>query len=190
MKRLAGIALILLVLAACSPALDRSLMEQGAREFRLSHLTETPEVFKDHLFILGGVIIETRLVAEGSQVEALYVPVDRYGNLGGSSTYEGRFIALLPRAKGLLDPMIYKKGREITIAGDFTGVRKGKIDEMEYLYPVFEIRQLHLWEERRDYYWPYGYGYPYYYPTYWYPWCSDPWGRPYHCGPYGGPYPW
>ena len=32
----------------------------------------------------------------------------------------------------MLDPLVYRKGREITLAGDFVEVRKGKIDEMEY----------------------------------------------------------
>jgi hypothetical protein len=58
-------------------------------------------------------------------------------------------------------------------AGEFLEIRKGKIDQMEYAYPVFKIKQIHLWE-REEYYSP---GYPYYYP---YPyWWYDPWWRPY-----------
>ena len=187
MKRLLIMILAVLSLSACAPVLDRTLMEQGAREFRLAHLLETPEVFQDHLFILGGIIVDAKFLSEGSQIEALYIPVDRYGHLRGSSSYEGRFLAVFPRTKGLLDPMIYKKGREITLAGSFTGIRKGKIDEMEYAYPVFEVRQIYLWEEQRDY-WPYGY--PYYPYPYWSPWYYDAWGRPYYYGPYWGPPPW
>jgi outer membrane lipoprotein len=116
------------------------------------------------------------------------MPVDRYGYLNYASAYQGRFLAVFPRAKGLLDPMIFKKGREITIAGDYAGVRKGRIDEMEYAYPVFEIRQIHLWEDQRDY-WPYGYPSYYYYPG-WNPWYYNSWGRPYPGGPYGYPPYW
>lgn len=181
---------VLLALTGCAPVLDRGLMDQGAREFLLSHLTETPEVFKDKLFILGGVIVETKLTEKGSQIEALFIPVNSSGYLRDYQRHQGRFLAVYSRSKGILDPLIYKKGREITLAGDFVEVRKGKIDEMEYAYPVFEVRQIHLWEEYRDhpYAWPYRYPYynPYYYGS---PFLYDPWGRPYP-GPYWPPPPW
>jgi len=168
-------------------------MDQGARDFQLSHLVETPEVFKDHLFILGGLIVETKLTEKGSQIEVLFIPVNSSGYLRDSSRHQGRFLALYSRSKGILDPLIYRKGREITLAGDFVEVRKGKIDEMEYSYPVFEIRQIHLWDEYRDYpyyAWPYPYYYPYYSPYYYRsPYFYDPWGRTYP-GPYWYPHPW
>jgi len=180
---------LFLALAGCAPVLDRGLMGQGAREFQLSHLVETPEVFKDHLFILGGVIVDTKLTEKGSQIEVLYIPVNSSGYLRDSQRYQGRFLAVYSRSKGILDPMIYKKGREITLAGDFVEVRKGKIDEMEYSYPVFEVRQIYLHEEYQHY--PYGWPYyPYYYPYYYgSPFFYDPWRRPYP-GPYGPPPFW
>jgi outer membrane lipoprotein len=194
MKRSLLIA-ALLALAACSPVLNMDLMKEGARKFDPRHLIETPEVFKDRLFVFGGVIVETKLLEEGSQIEALFVPVDRYGNLSGEAPYQGRFLAVYPRSRGMLDPLIYKKGRQITVAADFLEVRKGKIDEMEVVYPVFEIRQVYLWEEYQNYpyyYWPgySGYYYPYYYPyPYYRPYVYDPWW-PSHPGPYWPPPPW
>ena len=131
--------------------LDKGLLDRAPGSSSLSHLVETPEVFKDHLFILGGVIVETKLTEKGSQIEALFIPVNASGYLRDSSRHQGRFLAFYSRSKGMLDPLIYKKGREITLAGDFVEVRKGKIDEMEYAYPVFEIRQIYLWEEYQDY---------------------------------------
>jgi len=187
------ISIAVLVLTGCAPVLDRALMDQGAREFQLSHLVETPEEFKDHLFILGGLMVETKLIEKGSQIEALYVPVNASGYLKDDQRYQGRFLALFPKSQGLLDPLIYKKGREITFAGDFLELRKGKIDDMEYTYPVFVIRQVYLWDEYRyyNYYWPGYYPgyYPYYYPySYRSPYLYAPWMRPYP-GPYWPP-PW
>lgn len=181
---------VFLALTSCAPVLDKGLMDQGAREFQLSHLTETPEAFKDHLFILGGVIVDTKLTEKGSQIEALFIPVNASGYLRDPSRHQGRFLAVYARSKGILDPLIYKKGREITLAGDFVEVRKGKIDEMEYSYPVFKVRQIHLWEEYRDYPYAWPYPYPYYNPYYYRsPFLYDPWGRPYP-GPYWPPPPW
>ncbi len=186
MRKFVVMSALSLTLVSCAPVLDRRLMDEGTREFNPSHLVETPEVFKDHLFIFGGVIVDTKLTTEGSQIEGIFVPVDRWGYLSESYPYYGRFIALYPRSRGLLDPMIYKKGREVSLAADFVEARKAKIDEMEYTYPVFEIRQVYLWDRYADYPAYYYYPYPYYYPYsyYPYPYYYGPWHRPY---PYWGP---
>ncbi len=170
--------------SACTPVLNREVMDQGMRDVPFSQLREAPDAFKGKLFILGGLIVETRLVEKGSQIEALSVPVDSLGYLKDTVRPQGRFLALYPREKGILDPMVYKRGREVTLAGEFVEARRGKIDEMEYVYPVFEIRDIYLWEERKDYY-----AYPYYDPFYYRsPFLYDPWGWR-----YGYPYwpsPW
>jgi outer membrane lipoprotein len=196
MKRIFLISAVLLVLAACSPVLTREVMKQGMRDVPFNQLRQDPDVYKGKLFILGGVIAETRFSEKGSQIEALSVPVDSLGYLRGSDQTQGRFLAVYPKSKGLLDPMVFKSGREITLAGEFVEARKGKIDEMEYVYPVFEIREIYLWDEHRDYYYsnyyypyygswgPYGgYGYPYGYS---YPYYGYPYGYPYRYPYYRG----
>lgn len=163
----------MLLVAACSPVLNRDLMNQGMRDVPFDRLRDAPEEYRGKLFILGGLIVETRLTEKGSQIEALSVPVDSYGYIKETERPGKRFLAVSPSSNGLLDPMVFKKGREITLAGAFIEARKGRIDEMEYVYPVFEIREIHLWKEYRDYY------YPYSYPYYRSPFPYDPWGRPY-----------
>jgi outer membrane lipoprotein len=170
MKRICLISAVLMAFSACTPVLHREVMEQGMR---------------DVPFIHGGLIVETRLVEKGSQIEALSVPVDSLGYLQEAGRTQGRFLALYPRSKGLLDPMVYRRGREVTLAGVFVEVRKGKIDEMEYVYPEFEIRDIYLWKERKDYN-----NYPYYDPFYYRsPFLYDPWGW-YYPGPHLYPSPW
>jgi len=171
--------LMALTVAACSPVLSKEFMREGSRDVPMQQLAETPDLYKGRLYILGGLIANSRLTEQGSQIEALFVPVDSSAYLKEGAHIQGRFLALYPKAKGYLDPVVFKRGREVSIAGEFLEVRKGKIDEMEYLYPVFEVRQVYLWPEVR-YYSPY---YPAYYPGY--PYGYDPWGRPY---PYWPPY--
>ena len=185
MKRIFFITAVLMVFSGCTPVLNREVMDQGMRDLPFSQMREAPDVFKGKLFILGGLIVETRLVEKGSQIEALSVPVDSLGYLRETARTQGRFLALYPGSKGILDPMVYKRGREVTLAGEFVGARRGRIDEMEYVYPVFEIRDIYLWEEEKDYY-PYPYYDPFYYRS---PFLYDPWGWHYP-GPYGYPSPW
>jgi outer membrane lipoprotein len=168
---------VALLIAACSPVLNRELMRQGTRDVSLNQLRETPDSYKGRLFIFGGVVVNTRLTDTVSQIEALYYPVDSYGYIKEGEHAQGRFLAVYPRTRGLLDPVVFRTGREITLAGEFLEMRRGKIDEMEYTFPVFEIRQIYLWEEERyNRYSPYYYPY---YPYYNYPFFYDPWGRPY-----------
>jgi len=174
MKRITLIVIGFGLLVACAPVLNREMMRDGIRSIPLSQIRANPDAYKGQLFVFGGVVVETRVTAIGSQIEGIYIPVDASGYLKGRATAEGRFLALYPQARGMLDPLIYKKGREITLAGIFVEARAGKIEEMEYSYPVFEIKQVYLWELRQDNYMvP---AYPYYsYPLGGY----DPWWRPF-----------
>lgn len=185
MRKLFFIFFIVLLLSSCAPVLRPDIMDKAIREFSLSEIKNDPEPYKRKMFVLGGSIINTKLTEKGSQIEALYVPVDSRGHLKDvePSSLDGRFLAIFPKESGILDPVIYRKGRDITVAGEFLGTESGKIDEAEYIYPVFEIIQIYLWKERQ--YYPYYYPYPYYYayPYWWY----DPWWRPW--GPWWGYYP-
>ena len=179
MKSLLIISVVSLLLVSCAPVLNRELMREGQRNISFDELRANPDVYKGRLHVLGGLIAETRFTEKGSQLEVLSVPVDSSGYLMENERSNGRFLAVYPKDKGLLDPIVYKKGREVTLAGEFREIRKGRIDEMEYDYPVFEIRQIHLFEEQQYYnrypypYYPY-YPYPYLYDPYWGPWPPPP----------------
>ena len=186
MRKLFFIIFGVLLLSSCAPVLQQDIMDRATREFSLSDIKNNPEAYKGSLFVLGGSIVNTKLTAKGSQIEALYIPVDSRGYLKDVelSSSDGRFLAIFPKERGTLDPLIYRKGRDITVAGEFLGTQSGKIDEAEYIYPVFGIVQIYLWKERE--YYPYYYPYPPYY-SYPYWWYYDPWWRPW--GPWGGYYP-
>jgi len=130
------------------------------------NLKKHPEQYKGMLFVLGGVIVQTRLTSEGSEVEAREVGVNKYGYHRNQDQSQGRFIGILPREKGILDPIVYEQGRQITLAGEFLEIRRGKIDEMYYDYPVFLMRQIYLFPKEEQYD-----------PSPWY--YDDPWFYPY-----------
>jgi outer membrane lipoprotein len=174
MKKILFKSVVILMLFSCAPVLNRQIMNEGVRNVPFSLLREAPDTYRGKLFILGGLIVETRFTEKGSQIEAVCVSVDSRGYLEKTERPMGRFLAIFPREEGFLDPLVYQKGRKITLAGEFLEIRKGKIDEMDYAYPVFKIKQIHLWEERGEYYYP-AYTYYYPYPYWWY----DPWWGPY-----------
>lgn len=172
-KTICAITAIIL-LSSCAPVLREDLMRRGIFDVRLSEIKQSPEIYKGRLFILGGIIVNTTITSNGSLIEALYAPVDSRGYLKNVETPNKRFLALYP-GKEILDPMIFREKREITLAGEFIGTRSGKIGEMDYTYPLFEIKELYLWEEEKEYYRipPYPPWYYHNYPYWWY----DPWWR-------------
>ncbi|MEW6214473.1 MAG: Slp family lipoprotein [Nitrospirota bacterium] len=181
MKRLYLIVLAIVLLFSCAPVLRKDLMDKATRDITFSEILRNPEVYRGRLFILGGIIVETKFTDKGSLIEALYVPVDSRGYLKEIKPSNGRFLAFYPKEEGLLDPVIYNRGREITLAGEFIETRKGKVDDMEYTYPLFEIKELYLWEKHKEYYIvpPY--------PSWYYPypyWWDYPWWRYHYPPPY------
>ena len=163
-----------LFMYSCTPVLSRNLLNDGHFNEDLSEIRQDPAFYKGHLFILGGIIVNTEATKDGSLIEAIFVPVNSLGYLKSYKVSDGRFLAIY-KGPGILDPLIFSEKREISLAGEFIEMRKGKIGEMEYAYPFFEIKEIHLWEDikERDYYYYYM---PPPYP-YWY----------YRHGPYG---PW
>ncbi len=165
-----------LALVSCvRPVLNKSYLIEGDRTVSFAALRENPDLYKGKLLIFGGVIVRTRLLEAGSQIEAMHIPVDRSGYFEDSGQSEGRFLAFLPKNEAMLDPAVFRRGRRITLAAEFIGTSNGKIDEMEYTYPEFRIRQIYLWPRERYYYAPPYYYDPWFYPFpyyYWGPWWS------------------
>lgn len=163
-------------LVSCSPVFGPEIMRQAALDPPFESMKESSIPYEGKMFLLGGTIVEAKLVEQGTLIEAAYVPVDSRGYHNSKTGPDRRFLALLPKDKGILDPLIYKQGREITIAGVFIENRKGAIQQMLYLFPVFEIRGIYLWPERTEYYLR---SYPYWYDP-WY----DPWDYPFGYRPW------
>lgn len=190
MKNICILLLLLsnLILFSCAPVLSKSYLKEGEHEVSFNALRTNPVQYKGKLYVFGGVIVQTRLTEEGSQIEAMQVPVDRYGYFKEHGRSEGRFLAIIPKEGSMLDPEVFQARRRVTFAGEFQGVRKARIDEMDYVYPVFVIKQIYLWPKERtyypaQYYDPWFYPYPYYY---WDPWWRYPYYPYYHGGPFYG----
>jgi outer membrane lipoprotein len=181
LKKLLPAFFLVTFVISCAPVLRPEYMKEGIRNPNLPALLTNAASFKGKLFIFGGVIVNTRITSEGSLIEAIYVPVNKRGVPQEVQAISARFLALFPKDSGLLEPSVYKKNREVTIAGIYEGVRTGKINKAEYTFPFFVIRQIYLWREEELYpaYSPYGpYGvYPYYTPYY------SPFNYPYTYAP-------
>lgn len=146
-RRILFIVFILLILASCAPVLEQEYLSRGSTDLSFPALLNDPDRFKGRLFLLGGRIIDTQTTDEGSVIEAEYIPVDAEGRLQDTERVSGRFMAFLPREKGTLQPERYSKGERITIAGEFVEMEPRTRGEVEYIHPLFEIKDIHLWKK-------------------------------------------
>jgi outer membrane lipoprotein len=165
MKKLLPVSVLIIILFSCGPVLREEFMKKAVIDINFPEVMGDPGPHKGRLYVLGGIIARTTATETGSRIEAMYVPVDSRGFLQGFGVSSVRFLAEFPGK--FLDPLIYREGREITIGGEFVATRKGRIDEMEYEYPLFTIKELFLWHERKEYYREDPYPYQYY-PYWWY----------------------
>jgi outer membrane lipoprotein len=118
--------------------------------------------------MLGGEIVSTRNLAEGTLLEILHKPLDGTDRPRDTDQTEGRFMTL---CEGYLDPAVYSKERQVTLAGRVLGARTDMIGEMTYVYPLLACLEIYLWPPLSDYrpWYPYDYWWPWYDPYLWRP---------------------
>lgn len=158
---------------SCAP-LSKEVMRQVDEALTYPVVQKNPQNFLGKTVLWGGVIVRITNRQEETILEVRQSELDmekRPKNLDSSA---GRFIV---RQAGFLDPVIYKQGREITIAGEIAGKETLPLGGIQYTYPVILAKEIHLWEKID----PRRYPHPY-------------WDSPFFWGPYGYPYwryrPW
>jgi outer membrane lipoprotein len=146
MKRFAMLLLTVLLTSSCAHVVSQNVREQALRSEEVPALFQNPNGFRGATAILGGTIIGSRNTEKGTYLEVLQAPLDSRGRPRASASTHGRFMAFHP---SYLETAIYSRGRAITVAGEVVGSILQPIGEMDYLYPLINVRELHLFEVRR-----------------------------------------
>jgi len=169
MKKLVLYCLLLTTLSSCAHVISPENRENALSAVSLNEVRSHADQYAEKTFIFGGIIADTFNTDDGSEIEVVQMPLDEWGYVMSHNGSEGRFIVT---AKNHLDPLIFSKGREITISGLLIGTRTQKLGKKDYVYPLFRAREIHLLPRKIHYYYPYtdsGYGPLYYpYPSYGY----------------------
>jgi outer membrane lipoprotein len=161
----------------CTPIIPRTVLEQVNRAITFEALKENPAAYKGQTVLLAGVIVKNTNTPAGATLEVYQTEMDWEDRPIHTDISKGRFLV---DYADFLDPEIYSKERQITVAGKVLGVRFLTLGEMEYPYPVVAAEAIHLWKKIKPL--PYD-------PYPWYPmgspWAWGPWG---FGGPWYGPY--
>ncbi len=102
----------------------------------------------------GGEIVNINIEPEYTVLEVVQKSLTNTSRPKADNESAGRFKLYY---KGLLDPVIYKKGKNITALGTISDVVSGKIGELDYSYPTLVVQNIYLWSNPKDVRWAVGY---------------------------------
>src|SRR3990172_809656 len=114
MKTLPLLVGILLLVQGCTYAISPAVSRKADKSITFEALQADPGPFAGKLIILGGTIADIAAVKQGTLIEVIHRDLDYWGKPERTERTAGRFYVVHPRQ---LDPMVYARGRDITIAG-------------------------------------------------------------------------
>jgi len=130
------------VVTGCSPPFPRELLDKVEKNVPFAALQKEPEKFTGKLLMVGGTIVDTKNLKEGTQIEVLQSPLDGEGRPALSDQTGGRFLVV---TQTYLDAAVFHRGRSVTIIGEVAGSKVQPLGEIQYRYPVLTAKELHLW---------------------------------------------
>lgn len=131
----------MLTLAACAPA--PIYKTSGATMLATpAQVAQAPERYSGNEVVWGGRIVHVSNFADHSEIELLGYPLDSSQRPRANDTGGGRFIAVL---HGYVEPLDYPPGALMTVDGKLDGTRAGKVGEADYLFPLVDVSQSHVW---------------------------------------------
>lgn len=135
--------LFITLLAACSAG-KPSLFATSTNDITYQQLTQHVDQFQHEIVRWGGVIVDVENAEDRARLTVVHFPLTRYGKPITSENSDGRFVVLSER---FLDPIIYSKGKLITVIGQVDGSETQKIDKRTLTLPVILLQENHLWPE-------------------------------------------
>jgi outer membrane lipoprotein len=169
--------LIVFFLQGCAHPISQEIRDGLDPVIKFESLVENPKSFIGKHVLFGGVIVVTRNIKDGTEVEMVHKNLDSYGNIVTGDYSGGRFLFLNKR---YLEPKIYSPGRNLIGVGKVTGEKLGKVGDFPYRFPIIEVEELHLLDDVKFN--------PPYSPPYWDPWYRSRYWDPWFRSPIYGPY--
>ena len=150
----------LLLLSACSN-LPPAIEDAPLYDVSYSQVTRNVAQFKEAPVRWGGIVVDVENEQNFSLVQVLYYPLNSYGRPRLDQANEGRFLI---KSSQFLDPAVYTKDTEITVAGTLKGDIERKIGNKTLRLPLISSSVIYRWPDYvpGNYYGYDGFGYPYY----------------------------
>lgn len=179
----------LLLMSACS-GLPERVRNVPVSDVSYVQATQNLNSYKGTSVRWGGVIVDVENEEKFTVVQVLSYPQNSYGRPQLRNQSGGRFVI---KSSEFLDPAVYAKDKEITVAGTIEGDIERTIGKKTIRMPLVSSIAVYLWPAYQSYpYYEYGYGgyrgFGGFNPYFGYGYYGGPlhWGGYY--GPWGGYY--
>ncbi len=127
------------------PVIPESLQQDVDTTVTFLRLRDHVDAYQGRVVVLGGEVLSATGLTEGTRLEVLHLPLGTSHEPSRRLTdSQGRFMAVEP---AFLDPATLPPHTRVTVVGEVTGQTRGKVDEMDYLFPTVAIKHVHVWEE-------------------------------------------
>jgi outer membrane lipoprotein len=130
-----------MLLAACAGGPGFDSERYGTLATPARAVTEF-ETWRDTPVLWGGVVIATRNLERGSEIEVLSYPLRGNQQPDVQSPSTGRFIV---RSDEFVEPVDYAAGRQVTVTGVVMETASGEIGSATATFPVMHADSIHLW---------------------------------------------
>jgi len=135
-----GIALAT-ILGGCAHVMSDEGLKLADRSVSYSELKKNPEQFAGKVILLGGIIAGTKSSGDIIMLEVAQLELFNNGLPDELSPSGGRFLAV---SSDLIDPIIYRPGKFVTIIGEVKGKKIQHLEGADYPYPLVSVKELRL----------------------------------------------
>jgi outer membrane lipoprotein len=138
--------LIIVFFVGCAHPVSQEIRKGINLSIKFDSLVEDPNLFIGKHVLFGGVIVVTRNLKDGTELEIVQKNLDSYGNLEVGDYSGGRFLFF---SKGYLEPEIFATGREVIGVGKVMGQKLGQVGDYSYNFPIIEVEELYLLDDKK-----------------------------------------
>lgn len=139
-------ATLLLVSCASAHVIPPALEQEVDKEVSFLDLVQAPDRYAGKTVAVSGEVLAAKRTQEGTVMEVLQLPMERWEPIADPTASQGRFLAW--KKEEFLDPATLPKHTRVTIVGQITGSTSHGLDDFDYVYPQMTIRYLKVWEDR------------------------------------------
>ncbi|WP_299014639.1 Slp family lipoprotein [uncultured Photobacterium sp.] len=96
---------------------------------------------------MGGIIAAITNQQHRTRIEIVSLPLTKDGRPMLDKKPQGRFVSYVD---GFLEPLEYRPGRLLTVAGWVDGSEHGTVGEFNYTFPVIKVSGSQLWQIKQE----------------------------------------
>jgi outer membrane lipoprotein len=149
-KKVVLAVILSFILSGCTSVLSSRVVQEADDKVTFTDLQKQPDRYRGTVVILGGQILGTVVKESETRVQVLQLPLGAEQRPDNTASSQGRFIVIFKR---FADPLVYEKGRKITVAGVVQGGEVIMLNDRPQNVPVLLERETYLWKTE-DYYYP------------------------------------